>query len=86
MQHFISFHFLSFFFSCVRKDLCGSKKSGTIIRNNLIAFEDRLSQLVSEAELAECGSDNDICCHEDNVKPDIDYYDEDLCSDIPDYS
>ena len=78
------------FFSCVQKDLCGAQTSGTIPRDGLIALEDQLLLKVAEAELAECGSDDEACCHEDNVLPDYDYdYPEEdfkKCSAIPGYS
>jgi len=81
----VHFHF----FSCVQRDLCGVKRSGTIPRDGLIALEDQLLLKVAEAELAECDSDDEVCCHEDNVLADYDYKDYgDIrkCQEIPGYS
>ena len=46
---------------------------------------------MAEAELSECGSDDQVCCHEDNILPDPNNIDEEeddfgQCSDIPNYS
>ena len=74
-------------FSCVQKDLCGVIRSGTIPRDGLIALEDQLLLKVAEAELAECDSDDEVCCHEDNVYYDYeDYPDIKKCQEIPGYS
>ena len=72
------------FFSCVQRDLCGVKRSGTIPRDGLIALEDQLLLKVAEAELAECDSDDEVCCHEDNY--DYEDYGEIKCQEIPGYS
>ena len=71
------------FHRCVRKDKCGTKKS---LLGPRTAAADILTELVAQAQSATCDDEAEICCHKDDVKPEVIIDDgEKKCSEIEGY-